>query len=61
MRSIKKYWTAVELEVKTTQVLEVATATEGSIPINKKKGEKMRPPPMPTKPAKHPATRPTDK
>merc|ERR1719191_217599 len=46
MRSIKKYWMAVELDVKTTQVLEVATATEGSTPISKKKGEKMRPPPI---------------
>merc|ERR1719359_609616 len=58
MRSIKKYWTAVELDVKTTHVLEVATATEGSTPINRKKGEKMSPPPMPTKPARMPVVTP---
>merc|ERR1719517_127353 len=52
--SVRRYWNDVEDEVKITQVEEVATATAGCTSMRRKKGEKMRPPPMPTRPDRVP-------
>mmetsp|Transcript_90943 Transcript_90943/g.236925 ORF Transcript_90943/g.236925 Transcript_90943/m.236925 type:complete len:81 (-) Transcript_90943:1197-1439(-) len=57
MRSVSRYCSVVEEEVKSTHVVDVATAVEGSMPIVMKNGEKIRPPPMPTMPARAPVTK----
>merc|ERR1719327_1846585 len=44
----------VEDEVKITHVAEVATATGGSMPATTRKGEKIKPPPIPSSPARRP-------
>merc|ERR1719163_1314540 len=54
MRSVKMYWIVVDEEVKSTHVAEVPTATAGSMPVRRKKGDKIRPPPTPTRPASRP-------
>jgi len=59
IRSLKRYWNDVDAETNNTQVAEVATATAGSTPVTSRKGEKMRPPPIPTSPARIPATNDT--
>mmetsp|Transcript_121629 Transcript_121629/g.344681 ORF Transcript_121629/g.344681 Transcript_121629/m.344681 type:complete len:260 (-) Transcript_121629:109-888(-) len=56
--SVRRYWRVVEDDVKMTHVDDVATATLGSTPMIRKKGEKMRPPPIPTKPARQPVSAP---
>mmetsp|Transcript_7343 Transcript_7343/g.20890 ORF Transcript_7343/g.20890 Transcript_7343/m.20890 type:complete len:162 (+) Transcript_7343:112-597(+) len=56
-RSVNKYCIVVDEEVNNTHVEEVATAMEGSMPINKKNGEKMSPPPTPTRPASKPVVK----
>mmetsp|Transcript_107856 Transcript_107856/g.300741 ORF Transcript_107856/g.300741 Transcript_107856/m.300741 type:complete len:235 (+) Transcript_107856:301-1005(+) len=58
IRSVKRYCRVVEEEVKITQVEDVATAIAGSTPMHRKKGEKINPPPIPTRPAKHPVNTP---
>jgi len=45
--------------VNSTAVEDVATAIEGSMPIIRKKGEKISPPPMPTRPDKLPVIKDT--
>lgn len=60
-RSIKKYWIAMEPDMKTTQVLDVAMATVGSTPTNKKNGENTNPPQIPAMLVSTPATRPTER
>mmetsp|Transcript_119060 Transcript_119060/g.205998 ORF Transcript_119060/g.205998 Transcript_119060/m.205998 type:complete len:81 (-) Transcript_119060:1334-1576(-) len=54
IRSVRRYWKVVDEDVKMTQVDDVATAIDGSTPIQSINGEKTNPPPMPTRPAKQP-------
>lgn len=54
MRPLSAYCIVVDVDVKSTHVEDVPTATAGSMPMTKKKGENTRPPPMPTRPAKQP-------
>lgn len=48
----------VELEVKRTKKLVVAVETMGCKPNSKSKGPKIRPPPIPSNPAKIPLRNP---
>mmetsp|Transcript_2196 Transcript_2196/g.6262 ORF Transcript_2196/g.6262 Transcript_2196/m.6262 type:complete len:281 (-) Transcript_2196:592-1434(-) len=56
-RSVSKYCIVVDEDVNSTHVEDVATATEGSMPISKKNGEKISPPPTPTRPASKPVAK----
>merc|ERR1719487_1628591 len=54
--SVRRNCKAVDAALKSTHVEDVATAIAGSVPINMKTGAKIVPPPMPTRPAKQPAS-----